>query len=248
MGDKVVMLGMQNEPACSFPISASFKIPLLYDAELGDRGYHITTWNNTGNGYEVRRRETLLGGTTGDMMCGVDLDQMKRRDPQMWYWASEEVPLFPGAWGFYMLGSARRALEAVSSGDLFEGLIAGDELHGRDVTVGFGTVDDLVRQRSKWHDQYKPEVDRQLSLALASRDYEGAVDAGFLLMILATNGTDEMKLDAMMRWYLAVNPELDSDKLGSFYRGSCRGDPGFSERFSSVGEFRNALNDLSDSL
>lgn len=183
---ETLILGMQ----CS---DAVFGIrPLLYwDKEKGNKGYHSIRWEKTEDGFRIKER-TYVWGTAHEEQAGVVLPEIYERTPDNWFWAKEPVGLFPGAHGFYMKRDLADKLNELSDEDAFSGLGVNDELHSRDVVIGFSTVDAIQSRRSQWYNALEVATDKLLRTYLANgSDEEVAQMADWLRYLVTTEHQDE---------------------------------------------------------
>jgi len=203
---QTLILGVQF---CDTPLGD--RIPLYWDKEKGKKGYHSITWEKTSGGFSIKSR-SYMRGTGHEEQAGVILSELFEKSPHYWYWAKEPVPLFPGAHGFYMKKDLTDTLRELSEEDAFSGLEVRDELHGRDVIVGFGTVETIQSRRSKWYEQLQSSADNLMRQYLleGSNEAETRKVTRWLNYLHTTEGQSEQ---SRLRYLIVHHPDISDTKL-----------------------------------
>ena len=205
-------------------------LPLYWDKEKGDKGYHSIIWEKTEEGFKVRKKNYIFGGPIEEQ-AGVILDELIKRSQNNWFWANEPIALFSGAHGFAMEKKLVDKLRELSTDDFFSRLRVGDELHGRKVVVGFATADEILSKQTQWYDTLEASTDTLLKAYLVGASEEKEKEevrrmVDWLKLISYSVYNEHRQEQARLR-YLLLLPKSEErfqrrcqimcDSMGSYY-------------------------------
>lgn len=106
---------------------------------------------------------------------GVKLEELINRSSNAFFWLKKPIPTFEGARGCYIRKElVARLKELVSQNEIFSGLRVEDEARGKNVLVGFGTIDVIQSKLETWYELVKNSLDEKLADHL--RNNTGTVD------------------------------------------------------------------------
>lgn len=144
-----------------------FGLPLCWDREKGNEGYHSIEWEKTDDGFRVKEKDYLHPNTHSEQ-AGIFLPEIYEMTPDNWYWAKEPVALFPGAHGFHMKRGLADKLNELLDDKTFSGLGVYEELHRKNIIIGFATFDAIQSRRSQWYDTLEVSADKLLRTYLTN--------------------------------------------------------------------------------